>query len=102
MSEDSIYNDGEKGIAGHLADTANRILQFSMNVQSAMGDNKPEGEVLLILTNLRAERDQLNDYLREITGLLTAEMKNKLSPQPTEEGETGTVEHAVHDIAHSN
>lgn len=102
MSDDSIYNDGEKGIAGHLADAANRVLQISMDVQTAMGENKPEGEVLLILTNLRAERDQFNAYVAELTGLLTAEMKNKLSPPTIEEGETGTVEHAVHDIAHSN
>lgn len=78
MSEDSIYNDGEKGIASHMAATANRILQLSMDIETAMGENQPEGKVLLILTNLRSERDQLNQYMAEITGVLTAEMKNKL------------------------
>lgn len=92
MSTDSIYNDGEKGIAGHMAEVASRIVGFSMDVQTAMGENKPEGEVLLILTNLRSERDQLNNYIAEITGILTAEMKNKLSDKIE-----GQVEHAVHD-----
>lgn len=78
MSEDSIYNDGERGLANHLADTANRILQCSMNIQSAMGSNKPEGEILLMFTDLRSERDQFNSFMSELTGLLTAEMKNKL------------------------